>query len=95
MNTRSAIARVALFAIAVAVSGSVALAQSGGGYVIQKQVIGAGGTAMSGGAYALTGTVGQHAAAIACANTYRVYSGFWPGTPPTDVIFRNGFEAGC
>lgn len=88
-------ARIVLVGAAVVLSGSVALAQSGGNYVMQKQVVGAGGTATSGGAYTLIGTVGQHAAAVSCANNYSVRSGFWPGVPQTDVIFRNGFEAGC
>ena len=74
---------------------STTLAQSGGNYVMQKRVIGAGGATASGGAYELTGTVGQHAAVISCANAYRVRSGFWAGLGSTDVIFRNGFEAGC
>lgn len=76
-------------------SGSAALAQSGASYDLHWNASAAGGVAMTEAVYAVTGTVGQHTASTACANGYTLRSGFWPGVPETDVIFRNGFEAGC
>lgn len=89
------LALATLAAAATALLGGSALAQSGGGYDLHGNVPAAGGTAMSGAGYTLTGTVGQHAASVACANGYSVRSGFWSGVSGGDVIFRNGFEAGC
>jgi hypothetical protein len=83
-----------VFAAAISVAG-YASAQSGGGYDLHWNVTAAGAATASGGAYKLTGTVGQHAVAVACANNYSVRSGFWAGVPRTDVIYRNGFEVGC
>lgn len=90
--------RIRILSIACAVaalSGSAALAQSGGGFDLHWNVPGAGGASMTGGAFTLTGTAGQHAASVACANGYKLSSGFWAGASGGDVIFRNGFEAGC
>lgn len=94
MKSATSFALRAVCAAAISVAG-YAFAQSGGNYVMQKQVIGSGGATASGGAYQLTGTVGQHAVAVSCANNYSVHSGFWVGVSQTDVIFRNGFEVGC
>lgn len=79
----------------VASAGSTAVAQSGGGYDLHWNVAAAGGAAMNGAGYTLTGTVAQSVVARACANGYMLDSGFWAGVPGDDVIFRNGFEAGC
>ncbi|HEX3124849.1 MAG TPA: hypothetical protein VHQ21_16260 [Rhodanobacteraceae bacterium] len=88
-------ARFAWFAAAVAVSGSAALAQSGGGYDLHWNVPATGGGAMNGAGYSVTGAVGQHAVSMACASGYTLRSGFWAGVPETDVTFRDGFEPGC
>lgn len=89
------LALATLTVAATALLGGSALAQSGGGYDLHWNDTGAGGAVMAGGAYTLTGTVGQHAASVACANGYTVRSGLLSGVSGGDVIFRNGFEAGC
>lgn len=71
-----------------------ALAQmSGGPYVISPSAIAGGGATVSGGAFQLSGTLGQTATAEITAARYRVYDGFWgPRVPLSDDIFRNGFD---
>lgn len=86
-------ARIFFAAIVCVCSG--AIAQSGGGYDLRWNVPAAGGAAMSGAGYTLTGTVAQPVAAKSCVGGYTLNSGFWPGVQQNDVIFRNGFEAGC
>jgi len=90
-------ARFAFVAGVAAISGGAATAQSGAGYDLYWNAIAAGGHAMAGNAYTLTGTVAQPAAAAsACgASGYAVRSGLWAGVPGGDVIFRNGFDPGC
>lgn len=86
-------ARILAAAIVCVCSGAVA--QSGGGYDLNWNVPAAGGVSMGGAGYKLTGTVAQAAVAKSCANGYALRSGFWPGVPQNDVIFRSGFEASC
>ncbi len=90
-------ARFVFVAGVAAISGGAATAQSGGGYDLHWNTPAAGGRAMAGNAYTMTGTVGQAAAsASACgASGYAVRSGLWAGIPEGDVIFRNGFDPGC
>lgn len=91
-------------AIAIALVGSVvgttALAQAltppaGGAYVLRKQAIASGGQRVQGGAYVLTGTVGQAQVdpSPATAATYRLAGGFHtPAMTLGDDLFANGFE---
>lgn len=91
------VSRSVAIAAAVLLSGSAAVAQSGGGYDLHWNTPAAGGQAMSGGAYALHGTAGQ-TASIACefsAARYQLRSGFWAARSGGDVVFRAGFETGC
>ena len=71
-----------------------ALAQSGGAYRVDRSVIGAGGATSSGGAFRLSGTVGQPLTDALGAGAYRLYDGFWSpaSRPVTDEIFANGFD---
>jgi hypothetical protein len=86
---------LARLALVATLTCGAAGAQSGGGYDLHWNVPGAGGAAMSGAGYTLGGTVSQHAASESCAHGYKVSSGFWAGARGGDVIFRNGYEAGC
>ncbi|MBK9654668.1 MAG: hypothetical protein IPO66_04040 [Rhodanobacteraceae bacterium] len=68
---------------------------SGGSYVLNKQVIAAGGNRSSGGSYQLVGTLGQNAAGRANAGGYQLQIGFHgaaSNAPLPDSIFRNSFE---
>jgi len=56
---------------------SVALASSGGSYVLDWYTIDGGGGTSSGGDYALTGTIGQPDAAEMSGGDYSLGGGFW------------------
>lgn len=89
--------RTVVVALIVVLAGSGASAQSAGGYDLHWNLPAAGGAAMNGAGYTLTGSVGQHdaiPAAMTSASCYALRGGFWPGAQQNDVIFRNGFE-GC
>lgn len=71
---------------------SIALAQSGSGYVIRKHIVAGGGKAATGsGGYEARGTVGQPGVlpANAAASSYLLHSGFWTDG---DRIFTDPFE---
>ena len=72
-----------------------ALAQ-GGGYELQPDVVGAGGTTMHGGTWTLDGTVAQADALVQNgAAGVRLAGGFWRATKGAivnDRIFANGFD---
>jgi hypothetical protein len=63
---------------------------SGGPYRIEPVAVANGGGRLSGGAYQLSGTLGQSQVSTSSAPGYRLYSGFW--APTSDVIFVNGFD---
>lgn len=68
---------------------------SGGNYVLNRQVIAAGGNRSSGGGYQLVGTLGQNTAGRANAGGYQLQIGFHAAAsnaPLPDSIFRNSFE---
>jgi hypothetical protein len=76
---------------------ALALAQSSGGEVaIPRTVVAAGGGSSSGGAFELSGTIGQALAAPASTGGGMALSaGFWTAgeTPELpDAIFSDGFE---
>lgn len=74
----------------------------GGGFAIPRHVIATGGGRSSGGAFAITGTLGQADADPLQPSTGGVFAitgGFWPGiaaaVPSGDALFANGFESGA
>lgn len=87
-------------ALVASVAGTTALAQgltppAGGTYVMRKQSIASGGQRVQGGAFVLTGTVGQAQVdpSPATAATYRLAGGFHtPTTALGDDLLANGFE---
>jgi len=95
MSKRTLIALVAVALGALLVAGGIALAQSGGGYDLSWNSVDGGGGSMSGGDYALTGTVGQaDAGATMSGGDYALQGGFWnAGTVPVvlhlPILFRN------
>lgn len=95
MKPTTMLALRVVFGTALGVAG-LAFAQSGGNYVMQKQVIGAGAAVANGGGHTLTGTVGQTDAAPAMqGNGYSLHGGFWAAgscDSHADAIFCNGFE---
>ena len=65
---------------------TTALAQSGGGYVIKKSTVDAGGHSnLTGGAYKLGGSVGQPDAANLSGGGYTLTGGFWAPTSPCAI----------
>ncbi len=74
--------RCALFGILFATATSNSLAQSGGGYDLTWSTIDGGGTMNSvGGAFALSGTIGQadgQVAPVMTGGTFELTGGFWP-----------------
>lgn len=73
---------------------TLALAQpSGGSYTITKSTIDNGGGLSAGGAYTLTGTVGQPDASLQALSggQYKLTGGFWSAF--TDLIFKDSFES--
>lgn len=79
---------------------SVGHAPKGSGFALARQVIAAGGSSSSGGAFRIDGTIGQaDADPLHPANggVFAVSGGFWPGIGPAapqgDALFGDGFEA--
>jgi len=75
---------------------AAAFAQSSGGaYAMERHVVAGGGGASTGGAYALSGTIGQpEAHAVASGGGFQLSGGFWraKAAAPADAVFANGFE---
>lgn len=74
-------------------------AAKGTGFALPRQVIAGGGGSSTGGAFAITGTIGQPDADPLQPSTGGVFAisgGFWPAiapaAPPGDPIFADGFE---
>lgn len=63
---------------------------SGGPYRVAPVTVANGGGVLSGGAFQLSGTLGQAPASTSSAAGYLFYGGFW--APASDVIFANGFD---
>lgn len=58
-------------------------------YDIRWHTIDGGGGTSSGGAYTLTGTIGQHDAAYSEGEGYELLGGFWPGEPSCFIDFEH------
>ncbi len=86
MNTRIMRWLLLLFALVVV---SSALAQSGGDYELSWTTIDGGGGMSRGGAYSLTGTIGQPDAAWSSGGDYELLGGFWTGGPLCFVDFHH------
>lgn len=71
----------------------------GGGFAVPRNVIAGGGGRSSGGAFAITGTLGQadtDPLQPSSGGAFAITGGFWPGiaaaVPSGDALFANGFE---
>ena len=71
------------------VSLPVALASSGGPYILNWSTIDGGGGVSSGGQYSLSGTIGQADAGNLAGGQYEVLGGFWSGGPMCFVEFED------
>ena len=84
---------IVALAIADAFLASANAQSSGGVFAIDPASIAGGGGTLIGGAFQLTGTIGQPAASTLAASSYSLYDGFWaPASALTDLIFANGFD---
>ena len=66
-----------------------AFSQSSSQYEMTWSTIDGGGGTSSGGAYTLTGTIGQPDAAYSAGGQYELLGGFWPGGPLCFVDFEH------
>lgn len=66
-----------------------ALAMRGGPYQLTRSTIDGGGGTSSGGAYILSGTIGQPDAAYSAGGQYEILGGFWPSGPLCFVDFHH------
>ena len=65
------------------------MSMSGGDYEISWSTIDGGGGRSSGGAYVLSGTIGQPDADWSSGGDYELLGGFWPGGPLCFVDFEH------
>jgi hypothetical protein len=74
---------------------SVFAQSSGGDFEIVKNTIDSGGGVSSGGAFSLTGTIGQPDAneQTATGGEFSLAGGFWADATFNDVIFEDSFES--
>ena len=95
MAKRKLIPLAAVLVAALLLAGGIALAQTGGDYDLSWNSVDSGGSAMSGGAYALSGTAGQaDAGQVMTGGDYSLQGGFWnagvaPVTLHLPMQFRN------
>jgi len=89
----------AAFDVTADETATVAAKSSGGNFVLDPATIDAGGGRSSGGAFVVTGTIGQHDAEPAQPSvgaTFALRGGFWAGVaaplPAGDEVFADGFE---
>ena len=83
MKTRTAVLAAV---VALLLLGSVALAQSGGGYDLSWWTVDGGGATFStGGGYTLGGTAGQPDAGELAGGSYILGGGFWGGGAVLEV----------
>ncbi|MEO5624513.1 MAG: hypothetical protein ABIQ70_00715 [Dokdonella sp.] len=93
LHTLGAIALAMLLHSSATSAGSLA---QGGGYELQADVVGTGGTKMYGGTWMLDGTIGPSDPVVqSAAGGLRLDGGFWHAAGVvggSDRIFRNGFD---
>ncbi len=65
-------------------------AQSNGPYRMAPAAVANGGGTLGGGAFQLSGTLGQAQTATSAGTGFRLAGGFW--APASDAIFVNGFD---
>jgi len=61
-----------------------------GPYRVEPSTVANGGGRLAGGAFQLSGTIGQAQTSTLSGSGYRFYGGFW--APASDAIFANGFD---
>lgn len=72
---------------------TLAVAQSGGDFAIDKSVIANGGNQVSGGAFLINSTIGQaNASGDSTGGGFALTGGFWHNSIKAENIFENGFE---
>ncbi len=86
---------LAITLVAVLWVGAVGFAQTGGDWDLRWHVMGGAGSAMQGGGFAMTSTLGQVIVASSAGGTDRINHGFWYGVPPEyhnylPLILRSG-----
>ena len=91
------ISRVVLIILASLCAQQVMAQSSGGDFEITRHTIDNGGGQSSGGAFTLTGTIGQADALpqTASGGSFQMTGGFWangPVMPPGELLFADGFE---
>jgi len=82
-KTRAGISRSAVWIMLLMISAA------SGQYELSWYTIDGGGGQSSGGAYTLTGTIGQPDAAWSSGGSYELLGGFWPGGPLCFVDFEH------
>jgi hypothetical protein len=68
---------ILLLGALLALTVSVAAAQTGGGYDLTWRTIDGGGGSASGGSFTLAGTIGQFDAGVMSGGSYTLSGGFW------------------
>lgn len=85
--------RVAVSTLGLLLAAAALAESTGAGYSIRKDVIAGGGSASSGGNYALIATVGQSVSGQTQSSGQQLQQGFHPATfAQADGLFQNGFE---
>jgi hypothetical protein len=95
-HTRLLLRAMALAVLVQPLALSAGTLAQGGGYELQPQIVGAGGSTLQGGNWTLDGTVAQTDAIVQDgAGGLRLEGGFWPGVQGavvSDRVFASGFD---
>ena len=80
--------------VSVLVTGLVFAEPSGGDFEMVSSTIDGGGGSSAGGAFSLTGTIGQPDAntQVSTGATYALAGGFWANPASEDHLFKSGYE---
>lgn len=94
---RHAAVRVTVAVLFAVAAHAIASPPAGGTFVMSRHVVASGGGQVTGGSYALNGTVGQAEAQGPVAGAGFVLTGGFhapqaPAVPLPDPVFRDGFE---
>ncbi len=76
----------------VCASGLAVAQSSGGSFRLRAHSIDGGGQGSSGGAFVVTGSIGQPDAGVHAGGTFRLTGGLWGTARGDDVLFRDGFD---